>query len=148
MALANATFWAMLGWLTPTLLSVAGFSARGDLPWERPREGIFPAAIKTVGIWHPASERAFSTGIFNSGSNVGIIFAAYAVPFIVKRLGWGWQGAFYVTGVLGFVWLTFWVALYNRPERHRACRLRNWRISGAIPPNLPAMILWMGLVML
>ena len=47
--------------------------------------GNFPGAIKTVGLWHPKSERALSTGIFNSGSNVGIIVAAYAVPFVVER---------------------------------------------------------------
>ena len=33
--------------------------------------GNFPAAIKTVAEWFPKKERAFATGIFNAGSNVG-----------------------------------------------------------------------------
>src|SRR6185436_19399025 len=37
--------------------------------------GNFPAAIKTVAEWFPRKERAFATGIFNAGSNVGAIVA-------------------------------------------------------------------------
>jgi len=37
--------------------------------------GNFPAALKTVAEWFPRRERAFATGIFNSGSNVGAIAA-------------------------------------------------------------------------
>ena len=33
----------------------------------------FPASIKTVAEWFPKSERAFSTGIFNAGTNVGAV---------------------------------------------------------------------------
>ena len=40
----------------------------------------FPAAIKTVADWFPRRERAFATGIFNSGSNIGAIVAPLAVP--------------------------------------------------------------------
>ena len=40
----------------------------------------FPAAIRTVADWFPQKERSFATGIFNSGSNVGVIVAALAVP--------------------------------------------------------------------
>ena len=66
-----------LGSLTPAIVSVAGFSvARFALGLAE--GGNFPGAIKTVGLWHPKSERAMSTGIFNAGSNMGIIVAAYA----------------------------------------------------------------------
>ena len=76
--------------------------------------GNFPGAVKTVGLWHPKSERAMSTGLFNAGSNVGVILAACLVPLIVEVLGWGWPAAFYVTGALGFLWLVFWWAMYDR----------------------------------
>ncbi|HEY1869791.1 MAG TPA: MFS transporter, partial [Chitinophagaceae bacterium] len=49
--------------------------------------GNFPAAIKTVAEWFPKKERAFATGIFNSGANVGAIAAPLTVPFIVKAWG-------------------------------------------------------------
>jgi len=42
--------------------------------------GNFPAAIKSVAEWFPKSERALATGIFNSGSNFGAVFAPAVVP--------------------------------------------------------------------
>ncbi|HEU4796137.1 MAG TPA: MFS transporter, partial [Pyrinomonadaceae bacterium] len=54
--------------------------------------GNFPAAIKTVAEWFPKKERAFATGIFNAGSNVGAIVAPLTVPLIASHpsLGWRW----------------------------------------------------------
>jgi MFS transporter, ACS family, hexuronate transporter len=79
--------------------------------------GNFPAAIKTVAEWFPKKERAFATGIFNSGSNIGAIVAPLTVPFIAKA--WGWQWAFILTGLLGFIWLIFWFLLYEVPRKHK-----------------------------
>jgi MFS transporter, ACS family, hexuronate transporter len=78
--------------------------------------GNFPAAIKTIAEWFPKRERAFATGIFNSGSNVGAIVAPAIVPWIA--LTWSWQAAFLVTGAIGFLWLLLWLWLYQPPERH------------------------------
>lgn len=76
----------------------------------------FPASIKTVAEWFPARERAFATGIFNAGSNVGAIITPLVVPWIA--LHYGWREAFVFTGALGFVWLVFWWMLYRRPSEH------------------------------
>ena len=108
--------------------------------------GNFPGAIKTVGLWHPKSERAMSTGIFNSGSMVGIIVAAYAVPFIIVEMKWGWAAAFYLTGALGFVWLAFWLAMYDRPERHPRVSPAELAIIRSDPPDPPGNIPWLGLL--
>ena len=78
--------------------------------------GNFPAAIKVTAEWFPKRERALATGIFNSGTNVGAIATPLVVPWIT--LTWGWYWAFIVTGLLGFVWLAFWLPLYHRPEEH------------------------------
>jgi ACS family hexuronate transporter-like MFS transporter len=78
--------------------------------------GNFPAAIKTVAEWFPKKERAFATGIFNAGSNVGAIVAPLTVPWIATHLGWRW--AFILTGAIGLCWLLFWLPLYRRPELH------------------------------
>ena len=80
--------------------------------------GNFPAAIKTVAEWYPKTERAFVTGIFNSGSNFGAIVAPLVVPWIATRFGWQW--AFVVTGATGFAWLAAWLAIYRKPEEHPA----------------------------
>jgi MFS transporter, ACS family, aldohexuronate transporter len=78
--------------------------------------GNFPASIKTVAEWFPKKERAFATGIFNSGSNVGALLTPIAVPWIT--LHWGWEAAFIATGALGFLWLGFWLFFYREPEKH------------------------------
>jgi len=76
----------------------------------------FPASIKTVAEWFPKKERAFATGIFNAGTNVGAVVAPAVVPFVA--LTWGWQWAFIMTGAIGFLWLGIWWVLYRPPESH------------------------------
>ncbi|TAK99475.1 MAG: MFS transporter, partial [Verrucomicrobia bacterium] len=75
--------------------------------------GNFPAANKTIAEWFPKKERAFATGLYNSGANVGAIVAPLCVPQIAKAMGWEW--AFILTGVVGLTWLAFWYALYGTP---------------------------------
>src|SRR5262250_3354404 len=79
--------------------------------------GNFPAAIKTVAEWFPQRERAFATGLFNAGTNIGALITPMTVPIITARFGWYW--AFVITGLLGFGWLALWLTLYDVPERHR-----------------------------
>jgi ACS family hexuronate transporter-like MFS transporter len=76
----------------------------------------FPASIKTVAEWFPKSERALATGIFNSGTNIGAIVAPMTVPIIAAY--WGWQAAFILTGLIGFVWVGAWWALYETAAVH------------------------------
>ncbi len=78
--------------------------------------GNFPSAIKTTAEWFPRRERALATGIFNAGSNIGAVIAPMIVP--VLALTWGWQSAFIATGLLGILWVVFWLPLYDRPEQH------------------------------
>jgi ACS family hexuronate transporter-like MFS transporter len=136
---------ALLAGLTPLMVSVAGFSlARFALGLAE--GGNFPGAVKTVGLWHPKSERAMSTGLFNAGSNVGVILAACLVPLIVEVWGWGWPAAFYVTGALGFVWLLFWWAIYDAPERHPRVSPAELAHIRSDPPDPPAHISWLSLL--
>ena len=79
--------------------------------------GNFPAAIKATAEWFPKKERAFATGLFNSGANVGAVVAPLVVPWIT--LTWGWREAFLFTALIGFIWLGFWLWLYEVPERHK-----------------------------
>ncbi|SOE20490.1 MFS transporter, ACS family, hexuronate transporter [Spirosomataceae bacterium TFI 002] len=76
--------------------------------------GNFPAAIKSTAEWFPKKERALATGIFNSGTNLGAIIAPLTVPFIA--VAWGWQWAFILTGLIGFVWLILWQLYYTSPQ--------------------------------
>ena len=74
---AVAAMLAMFG-LTYSA-SVAGFiGARFALGLGE--SGNFPGAIKTVAEWFPRKERAFATGIFNSGTNIGALLTPLVVP--------------------------------------------------------------------
>jgi ACS family hexuronate transporter-like MFS transporter len=78
--------------------------------------GNFPAAIKTTAEWFPKRERAFATGIFNSGTNIGALIAPLTVPWIALHLGWRW--AFVFTGAIGFLWIVVWQRTYAPPSEH------------------------------
>ena len=76
--------------------------------------GNFPAAIKTTAEWFPKKERAFATGIFNSGSNIGAVIAPIFVPIIAINFGWRW--AFIVSPLLGLLWIICWLSIKRTPR--------------------------------
>ncbi|MEG0789704.1 MAG: MFS transporter [Alistipes sp.] len=78
--------------------------------------GNFPAAIKVTAEYFPKKDRAFATSIFNSGATVGALIAPLTIPYLAHWLGW--EMAFVVIGGLGFVWMGFWVFIYNKPAEH------------------------------
>lgn len=109
------TAWSLAGIAHAAVSSVWGFAgARFALGLAEATN--FPAAVKTIAEWFPRQERALATGIFNSGANIGAIVAPLAVPVIAVRFGWQW--AFIATGLLGFVWLICWLAIYKPPATH------------------------------
>jgi ACS family hexuronate transporter-like MFS transporter len=111
----SVLFWSVAAMGHALVSTVLGFcGARFALGLGE--AGNFPASIKTVAEWFPRKERALATGIFNAGTNVGILVAAAIVPPITLTYGWRWT--FVVTGLVGFVWLGFWLLLYRRPEDH------------------------------
>ncbi|HEY9258550.1 MFS transporter, partial [Chitinophaga sp.] len=79
--------------------------------------GNFPAAIKATAEWFPKKERAFATGIFNSGSNIAAVVGPLMVYWLANNHGW--RNAFVWTGAIGFIWLIFWWFLYEIPSRHK-----------------------------
>ena len=99
------------------MTTVLGFSiARAALGLAE--GGTLPAAVKGVSEWFPKEQRAFATGVFNAGSNVGAITCPVVVPWLAGR--WGWQGAFVATGAIGFVWLAVWLGSTRRRTSIRA----------------------------
>jgi len=111
-------FWSVASMAHAAANSLSGFlMARIALGFGE--SGIFPASIKAVAEWFPAKERALATGIFNAGTNVGVILAGLSVPWITLHFGWRW--AFVIIGSLGFAWLALWILLYQKPEDHPRC---------------------------
>ena len=108
--------WSIGAVLHATVRSVTGFgAARAILGLGE--AGNFPAAVKVIAEWFPKRDRAYATGLFNSGTTIGAIIAPIIVTAIT--LEWGWRWAFIVTGMLGFVWVVIWWILYHSPNKHR-----------------------------
>ena len=109
-----AAVWSVAAGLHATAmntLQLAGF--RGLLGFSE--AGNFPAAIKAVAEWFPQEERAFATGIFNSGSNLASVVGPPV--FVALDHAFGWRTCFLLTASLGLVWLVLWWASYRTPER-------------------------------
>src|SRR6266545_1384939 len=107
--------WSLAAMGHALVRTVTGFSvARALLGIGE--SGNFPAGVKAVAEWFPKRERALATGVFNAGSNVGVVIAALLVPWIALALGWRW--AFVATGALDLAWLAVWLTIYRQPSEH------------------------------
>ena len=123
--------------------SVAGFIvARLALGFGE--AGNFPAAVKVTAEWFPRKERAFATGLFNSGTNIGALLTPLVVPWIT--INWGWYWAFVITGALGFLWLFFWIPLYTLPENNPHVGAAELAHIKSDPPDPPTHIPWLKLL--
>ena len=113
----SVTLWSIASMLHAAARNWVGFAlARVGLGLSE--AGNFPAAIKTVAEWFPKKERAFATGLFNGGSNVGAIMAPLLIPLIIAQFG-SWRWVFILSGLLGFFWLIFWLIFYKKPRESR-----------------------------
>ena len=106
--------------------------------------GNFPAAIKAISEWFPKKERAFATGLFNAGCNVGAIITPLAVPYITVTIGW--PAAFLMTGAIGFVCMVAWMLIYRPPEKHPNLSTAELDYIRSDPPDPPAPIAWLELL--
>jgi ACS family hexuronate transporter-like MFS transporter len=100
----------------------------------------FPACIKTVAEWFPKKERALATSLFNSGANIGAMLVPVVIPILVAAVTW--RGAFAVAGATGFIWLTFWLWLYRRPEEHPRVSPTELGLIQSDPPENLARVPW------
>jgi MFS transporter, ACS family, hexuronate transporter len=121
--------YALVGWSVAAMGHALGHHTWSFGFWRAAlglaEAGNFPAANKTIAEWFPKKERAFATGLYNSGANVGAIIAPLVVPFVARV--WGWEWAFILTGAIGLTWLAFWYSLYDTP----AAKLQIGKLSAA-----------------
>lgn len=80
--------------------------------------GNFPAAVKVTAEYFPKKDRAFATAIFNAGATVGALIAPLCIPTLARYfknigVGNGWEMAFVVIGMLGFIWMGLWIFIYK-----------------------------------
>jgi ACS family hexuronate transporter-like MFS transporter len=112
---AAAIVWCAASTAHGLVSSVAGFIL-ARIVLGLGEGGNFPTCIKTVATWFPVRDRALATGIFNCGSNIGAMLAPLIGALVVALSGW--QAAFYVTGMIGLIWVAFWLVNYRSPDEH------------------------------
>lgn len=112
----SIVIWSLAAMGHALARSTAGFSA-ARVALGLGEAGNFPAAIKGVAEWFPKKERAFATGIFNSGTNIAAVIGPFVIMWIYHN--YGWQEAFLWTGAIGFIWLIFWWIYYDIPARQK-----------------------------
>jgi len=139
------TVWSIASMLHAAARSWTGFAlARIGLGLSE--AGNFPAAIKTVAEWFPKKERAFATGLFNGGSNVGAILAPITIPLIIAAMG-SWRWVFILSGFLGFFWLIFWLIFYRKPRESKFTNQAEIdHIEDGEPDTGPVKIKWLKLL--
>ena len=79
--------------------------------------GYFPVAVKVTAEYFPKRDRAFATSIFNAGASIGALIAPLTIP-ISQRPSAG-NSPLSSSVSLGFIWMGFWVFMYNAPEKSR-----------------------------
>jgi ACS family hexuronate transporter-like MFS transporter len=118
------TAWSIAGMFHALARNVLQFSlARIGLGLGE--SGNFPAGMKTVSEWFPEKEKALATGIFNSGTAVGVVVALMIVPWILRH--YGWHEVFWITGASGFIWLILWLIFYDLPSRQKRLTSEEYR---------------------
>ncbi len=110
---------AALGWSAAAGLTVLAHSAVQLSVW-RGFLGLsescnFPAAIKSVAEWFGEKDRAFATGVFNSGTNISAVVGPPA--FVYLSATYGWRAAFLLTASLGIVWVIAWLWIHPRVDK-------------------------------
>lgn len=135
-------FWSLASMAHAAATTVVGFSvARAALGLAE--GGALPAAVKAVTEWFPRERRAFATGVFNAGSQMGAILCPVFIPWLAGR--WGWQGAFVVTGIAGLIWLVPWAWIYQPPDRHLRISAAELAYIRKDPPETTEPIPWLRL---
>jgi ACS family hexuronate transporter-like MFS transporter len=135
--------WTIAHMLHGAVSSVVGFAGVRFLLGVG-ESGNFPACIKAVTEWFPKKERAFATGIFNAGTNIGAIITPLVVPALT--LAYGWRATFVITGAISLLWLVAWLAVYRRPRESKRLSAAELAYIERDPADPAAKVPWARLI--
>lgn len=74
----------------------------------------FPGGLRTVVQTLPATSRARGVAVAYSGGSLGAVITPIVMTPVF--LAAGWRGTFLVTGLIGFVWIAYWLILSRRED--------------------------------
>ncbi len=90
--------------------------------------------------WFPKKERAFATGLFNAGTNIGAIVTPLVIPAIT--LAGGWRGGLRGHGPRRPALAADLVAGLPRPGQASARQPRRARLIQSDPPDAVTKVRW------
>ncbi len=94
--------------------TVASF--RGLLGWQAAlgaaEAGGIPGAGKAVALYLRPEERALGAAMNQIGLSIGTVGAPLLVGWVSPL--YGWRATFFITGILGFLWLPLWLLTMRR----------------------------------
>jgi ACS family hexuronate transporter-like MFS transporter len=126
--------WSAAGLFTP-LMRDAAFTARFD--FDEPGSGAYhwllycrtalgffeaghwPCALLTARQILTAKDRPLGNGLLQSGAAIGAILVPFYV-LAVRKLGGGWEIAFWTIGAAGLLWVPLWLSLVRRGDLNHA----------------------------
>jgi MFS transporter, ACS family, solute carrier family 17 (sodium-dependent inorganic phosphate cotransporter), other len=96
----------------------------------------FPTVHSLAARWTTASERSRAISLYVSGVSFGTALALITSPIIVLSLGW--PAVFYISGVLGAIWLAPWlVKAADVPEKCAGVTANELAMISADRPQAP-----------
>lgn len=128
------TWWSAANMLTAAVRSFASLGVCRFL-LGLGEAGNWPASLKAVSEWFPARERGIAIGFYTMGATVGATIAPVLITGLAGR--WGWQMAFFATGVMGLLWVLPWLWLYRRPGEHPRITQRELALLAAEADTAP-----------
>jgi MFS family permease len=72
---------------------------------------MIPSGSRVIRETFDRQHRALAVGTFFAGNKVGLTLGIPLAATILVQ--WGWEGVFYITGSLGFLWIAWWLAVYR-----------------------------------
>ena len=114
--------WSFVTFITGFTGFFAGFSAVVVLFILRFFLGIaeapaFPANSRISVAWFPTKETGTAAAIFNSAQYFATVLFAPLLGYIVHT--YGWEYSFVFMGIVGFVFLIFWLKFVHAPKKSR-----------------------------
>ncbi|HEU5080254.1 MAG TPA: MFS transporter [Opitutaceae bacterium] len=76
--------------------------------------GCFPAAQRAIVSWFPSERRGFALSLLQPATALGAMAAPPAVALLTET--WSWHAAFLAPGILGFIWIFFWLPADRQPQ--------------------------------
>ena len=109
---AGVGIWSLFTLLTPCGTSIAAMSAYRFLIGTG-QSVNYPCVNHLIAHHVPPAHRVKAQGFTLSGNTAGAALGLPLGSWIIAA--WGWPAIFYVFGVLGFIWIVFWLAA-NRTD--------------------------------